>query len=511
MTCRGPCCGIDSETELIQNGYETPPVVVAGFASGGVCQLVHWKDLPEYLPLFLQHNPTTKLVFFNIHFDINAMGREVLLEELKRDGRCMELSIAYKIHAVGSRRGWFPPSVTLEYVARKTLGVQLDKDSGVRTSFTRDMELTDQHLIYLAEDCIATELCGNKYKNLPTETIQARASFVMAEISKNGLLADRDHIMKNREIQINKMADLAKKLRMFGFKVKKETDDLTNLQRISRALEMYGHTDISSRLEAMGKKQFPAAALWLLTANVLSTLADNPPGSVLPSDISDVMKPVIQAVLVETMDWTAKNKQLKPMVESAQKYIRDYLENLNCADAVAEKQPKAEVAIVILENLCEMFKAGLLSESLEAFNTEFQQCYDENLGWLKGTKPPTNAQFIQKHLRKLIASNPGLTFPLTKASEKAVRKYAAKCKREGVEVDQDEVMNLSVFACKRQEMWRLEDVGATDAFLDVYTEYKHAEKLLGTYFTPDYIDGDGRVHSKFNPFVITGRTSIGVR
>ena len=497
--------GIDSETELIQNGYETPPVVIAGFASGGVCQLVMWQDLPEYLPLFLSKNPTTKLVFFNIHFDINAMGRDILLEELKKENRCQELSIAYKIYAVGSSRGWFPPSVTLEYVARKTLGIKLNKEDGTRTSFRRDEPVTDRHMLYLAEDCIATELCGQKYNNLPTETIQARASFVLSEISKNGLKADIEHIKKHREAELLKMAELAKKLRMFGFKVKKETDDLTQIQRISRVAAMFGHNDLESRLTAMDKKSFPGPALWLLTANVLNAISAN--DTPLPSDISDAMHPIIQAALVDDMDWTAKNKPIKEMADKARQYIRDYLSKLGCEDAVADKSPKAEVALTILETLCEKYKAGELADGMEAFDVEFRQCYDENLGWLKGTKPITNAQFIQKHLRKLIASNPGLTFPLTKASEKAVKKYVAKCRREGVNPDDDDIMNLSVFACKRQEMWRLKDVGTTDAFLDVYTSYKHAEKLVSTYFTTDYIDTDGRVHSRFGNYLITGRTS----
>jgi len=242
-----------------------------------------------------------------------------------------------------------------------------------------------------------------------------------------------------------------------------------------------------------------------LTANVLNAISANE--TPLPSDIADAMHPIIQAALVDDMDWTAKNKPIKEMADKARQYIRDYLSKLECADAIAEKSPKAEVALTILETLCEKYKAGELAEGMEAFDVEFRQCYDENLGWLKGTKPITNAQFIQKHLRKLIASNPGLTFPLTKASEKAVKKYVAKCRREGVTPDDDDIMNLSVFACKRQEMWRLKDVGTTDAFLDVYTSYKHAEKLVSTYFTTDYIDTDGRVHSRFGNYLITGRTS----
>lgn len=134
MVCQDQWCGIDSETELIQNRHSWPDVVVAGFCSKGHCQLVWWTDLPVYLPQFLALNPYTTLVFLNLAFDFNVMGRSILLEELKKDNRVIELQANYRMSRM-AEKGWFPGKNTLESITRETLGVNLDKESGVRTSY----------------------------------------------------------------------------------------------------------------------------------------------------------------------------------------------------------------------------------------------------------------------------------------------------------------------------------------------------------------------------------------
>lgn len=103
MVCQDQWCGIDSETELIQNRHSWPDVVVAGFCSKGHCQLVWWTDLPVYLPQFLALNPYTTLVFLNLAFDFNVMGRSILLEELKKDNRVIELQANYRMSRMAEK------------------------------------------------------------------------------------------------------------------------------------------------------------------------------------------------------------------------------------------------------------------------------------------------------------------------------------------------------------------------------------------------------------------------
>ena len=481
---------------------------MAGFSSAGEVQIVRWQHLAEYQPQFLALNPDVKFAFFNNAFDINVMGRELWLAEMCKDNRIMELAVSYKIYLAGTQ-GWIPRRLTLYDVAKKLLGVELNKEDGTRTSFTRETELTEQQILYLAEDCIATELCSLVVNNMPTETLQARASFVLSEISHNGLLVDVNHLEDMRRKLALQMADLAKELRTFGFVVKKDTDKMTQLQRIDRICANFGVADVAAHTEASGKKQFPRAALWVLTANLLAILSST--GKVTPpSDIKQVVTSVVVPVFDPAVDWSAKNKLAKQLEDEAIQSIRSWLLELGCDDAVPVKSPKAEVALTIMEIL-DQFYHELSPEApvdiMPQVNHEFQMCYDENLGWFSGTKPRTNAEFIQAHLRGLLFNNPGLELPLTDAAQDSISEYLAECRKADKEPEPTVLAEKSVYACKRQEMWRLRDMNISDPFLDKYTEYKHAEKLLGTYFNPEHVAEDGRAHSRFTDFLITGRTA----
>ena len=471
-------------------------------------QIVPWYHLAEYQKKFVELNPDVKFVFFNNAFDINVMGRDLWLSEMEKDNRIMELAVSYKIYLAGTQ-GWIPRKVTLYDVAKKLLGVELNKEDGTRTSFTRQSELTEQQILYLAEDCIATELCGSVVNNMPTETLQARASFVLSEISHNGLLVDKEHMQDMRSKLALQMADLAKELRTFGFVVKKDTDKMTQLQRIGRVCQLFGVEDVASHVEASGKKQFPRAALWILAANMYA-LFSAVGKQALPSDIKGVIESVIVPVCDPLVDWSAKNKVLKQLEDQATGCIREWLATLECDDAVPVKTPKADVALTILE-IFEQFYNSPDDQSTVAMmddvNHEFQMCYDENLGWLSGTKPQTNADFIQSHLKGLLNNNPSLELPLTDAAQDNVKEYLSECRKKNLPPDPEVLKSKAVYACKRQEMWRLRDLQISDPFLDKYTEYKHAEKLLGTYFNPEHVAEDGRAHSRFSEFLITGRTA----
>lgn len=490
---------------MIQNKFTWPEVVVAGFASHDEVQIVRWQHLDQYQSMFLAQNPDVKIVFFNNAFDINVMGRDIWIEELKKNNRILELAVSYRIFMDGTS-GFIPQGITLYDVAKRLLGVELNKEDGTRTSFTRDSELTEQQILYLAEDCIATELCGYVVNNMPTETIQARSSFVLSEISHNGIAVDVDHMTKMRNTLSAQMTSLAKELRGLGFRVKDDTDKLTQLQRISRVCELFGVPDVANHVEAVDKKQFPKPALWILTANLLALMRTNG-STTLPSEIKDTVSAAVAVVLDDAIDWSAKNKAAKQLECQALADIRDWLAEIDCADAVPDKSPKADVAITILETIERFYHAPESEDIMTDINAEFIQCYDENLGWLPGTKPKTSSQFIQDHIRGVIKNAPGLELPLTESSQDAIREYLSTCRKNNTLADPAEVDRLSIYTCKRQEMWRLRDLNIKDPFLDKYTEYKHAEKLLGTYFNPKHIAEDGRVHTRYSDFLVTGRTA----
>ena len=455
-------------------------------------------------------NLKTKFAFFNLSFDFNVMGKNQWLELLKQENRILELSTSSKMFFAGTQ-GWIPGKVTLAYVAKHFLGVELNKEDGTRTSFTRETPLTEQQIRYLAEDCISTELCALRVNNLPTETLQARASFVLGEIGFNGMLVDRKHFDRIRGKIVDSMGTSLKELRNFGYRVKQATEDMTQVQRISALVKRVGcKIDVPKQLESSGRSSFPTAALWVWAANILGLFngydertADGSP--VMPSDLRVTTEAIMTPALSPSVDWSAKNKVATNLKNTALESVRNYLDTFECGDCIG-KNPKAEVALVILEVVLDSFDENP-DKVPELFKEEFAMRYDENLGWLSGTKPKKNTDLIQGHLKGLMAANPGLEFPLTESSAKNTKKYLAECAKKAVQPDLEKLSELSVYACKRSEMWRLSDLKIEDKFLDLYTSYKHREKLLNTYLNPETIDSDGRWHTRFNDFLITGRTS----
>ena len=407
------------------------------------------------------------------------MGKDQWLELLKQEGRILELSVASKMHYAGVR-GWIPGKVTLASITKDFIGEELNKEDGTRTSFTRDTPLTEQQIRYLAEDCISTELCALCVNNLPTETLQARASFVLSEIGFNGMLIDRKHFDRIRGKLQQLMSEDLVKLRKFGYRVKQSTEEMTQLQRLEAICKAFGVSGVGKALENTGRSTPPAPAIWILAANVLSLCCSG--DIIIPSELIEVVSNTVAPICAPDVDWSSKNKLVTQFKEAAIASIKGYLETIDCADCVSGKSPKAEVALVILEVILQAIATNS-TDVRGFFDTEFAMRYEENLGWLSGTKPKKNTELIQNHLKGLMAANPGLQFGLTDTSAKNTRKYVTACSRKNEEPDPAELAKLAVYACKRSEMWRMTDLGVNDPFLETYTAYKHREKLLQTYQT----------------------------
>jgi DNA polymerase I-like protein with 3'-5' exonuclease and polymerase domains len=51
------------------------------------------------------------------------------------------------------------------------------------------------------------------------------------------------------------------------------------------------------------------------------------------------------------------------------------------------------------------------------------------------------------------------------------------------------------------------DAVGNDPFLNAFKAYAHLNKIISTYLREDVVGSDGRVHTRFNPMLVTGRTS----
>lgn len=73
---------------------------------------------------------------------------------------------------------------------------------------------------------------------MPTQDIQARASFVLAEIGFNGMLVDQYFLREQAHKISSEMEELAVTLKGFGYRTKSEVDDMTQRERLIRICKM---------------------------------------------------------------------------------------------------------------------------------------------------------------------------------------------------------------------------------------------------------------------------------
>lgn len=511
MVCESQICGIDTETELIKNNYETPPLVLFGACSGHKVQLCEWQYFDEYQPKFLAANPTTKFAFFNGPFDEMVMGEDVWIEELNKDNRVMELQCAYpqwRIATVGK----FVPRFTLEKLTLELLGVQLDKSEDVRLAFERGKQITEQQYVYMAFDAISTAELGVLLNDQPTESIQARGAFVLSKISKNGARVDLQYLAKQRAHWQQVLKESGDKLEAFGYPLKHYYTDFTGREYAKTICRNVGIPEQDFDTIVPEKHLFSSSWWWHAMALYVY-------GGVIESmAISEIRANVRDLLLVISTPMSAKVRtQFTKDVDDNLRELLEKIDCMTCLDGLGGKKPSGSDAWKLLALLSSEYIANgdpkrnyMREEVHEELNRKFYTLHERNMGWLKDTKPVSQAQYLQNHIKKIREQYPDIELQLTEASAKKINelkaaeaKAARKEKRDQVELD---TSDLEVWQVTGKERWRFDDQGIDDPFLNAYWEFKHAEKMLGTYLTDKYVEGDGREHPRFTPYLKTGRT-----
>lgn len=506
MTCTSPIVGIDSETELIKTKSKVPPGVIAGFASGNQVDLVWWEHWDEYIPAFLAQNPQVKISFFNSGFDVKVMGEDYFLPELDKDNRVLELQAAYPSWRIANI-GWFSPKFTLESLSKEFLGVQLDKDESIRLTYHQKMDLTDKHLIYLAEDCISTELLGILLNNQPTESIQARAAFVLAEISRNGMLVDKDFLYAQQNKLKTQIDSLRKELRVFGYVPKQKYEQLKSKELFDAICQIFGIMDSEKILEPV--KSVPAWAWKILFVYLYAHASDKDLPSAVADDIRDLMFLILS---------TPKNMNKSQTMQQINAMAVEILSQIDAAEVVtglgdAKPTSSADPWKAFSHVVALSYETGAcLKNGMDDINSRIFELNEDNMGWLSTAPKRVSAkQFLQTHIRKIMEQYPDLELDLTESSEKnikeAIREESKLAKKEHRAPSPVDITDLQIFKITKADKWRFEDCSIDDPFLNVYFEYQHAQKLLSTYMTDKYIDEvDGRVRPVFRSYLKTGRT-----
>lgn len=182
-----PVLSMDTETELIVD-HTIPRVVLLQVYDGKDVHLVKWPDIPAYLKEFEAWNASAIFVFHNVAFDIAVLDYPDFLIKAADEGRIVDTMYRFSLFKIAQEG--FLAQRSLQHVCKAVLGRDIEKNDEIRLTFTRDKELSKEHLDYAAEDPIDTMDIASALEPQPTEGTQVRGSIALDYISRLGMLVD---------------------------------------------------------------------------------------------------------------------------------------------------------------------------------------------------------------------------------------------------------------------------------------------------------------------------------
>ena len=450
-----PEYGIDTETLLITD-HRVPDGVLAQVAHAEGVDLITWDLWEEYFTVLLAR-ASPMIYMFNAPFDMEVIGHRLLWGLLAK-GRVRDMECRYKLLAI-AERGYYQQPVSLATVARRKLLVALDKDKDVRTGFTREAGITATQAVYGAMDAVATLLLGMKMPEQPTEALQTRGHVALGRVSRRGMLVDRDKMAELREAAVTEKERCADTLDAAGIRLRKTTkcikDIITGLHAVMGVDRAY--------------RQPTALHLRLLFAWCVER-------STLPAE---EFRAAFQAFYTE--EWLAAPVKKKDR-ELEKALFAKIVTALGMPELV--RTGTAAPMALLAARLC---ASKLEGAGPKAVGAAMRALYEENGGWCKERAPMGPAKALQAYMAAA-ESRYGVVFGRTDGGK-----------------DRDPAKQK--IKISKDDMWKLQVKGVADLVLEAYLGYKHCEKQVSTYLDDKIIGVDGRVHSRFNVLVRTGRTS----
>ncbi len=386
-------------------------------------------------------------------------------------GRVRDMQIRIQLNDIATI-GFIPYNhYSLKDCSKQLLGIELDKGEADdpeshRLTFRRGTPITQEQAIYLAWDCISTSALGLCTPECPTEVQHTKGMVVLAHISHNGFPVDMQ-VFEAFEKKLQAQKDEYRlKLLDFGFPdpYAKQKDENGDYKRFVE----------EQALKFIGERTYGELNLCKANMRMALVYAFNFAGE--PDHVAD---------LEESVSYWLCQEKPKNLRKAEQKVFNEMLEEYDQLESLFNAGKEIVMNALlghVLEDLLRQKEAGLpggydLGHAFEAAG----EVIDANPHWLDNEKQVGPKTFLQEHIKGLLAQNPKLELEKTEKSG-------------------DYKLTL-------KDMWRLEDVGVKDPFVDVLTHYKHAEKLISTYLNREYVRPDGKIHSHYQNLMRTGRTS----
>lgn len=199
--------GVDTEYKPRNRGDQSTETAVAGFAwpLAKISHVVWYTDIPEYLRRMDETDPDIPLYMFNAPVDLQALDvwNNCLWRKLWSDDyQIRDLMVRMPLYEI--RTGVFPGyeqglgDYVKKYLQEELGGKSKKKDSGqesIQTSYHRDMELTDQHILYAGKDPIATVELGRlipdqNAEHWDIEKIKSQSFWVLHQMGETGYPVD---------------------------------------------------------------------------------------------------------------------------------------------------------------------------------------------------------------------------------------------------------------------------------------------------------------------------------
>jgi DNA polymerase I-like protein with 3'-5' exonuclease and polymerase domains len=200
-TVDGTLIALDTETELIVDGKPGHPVLYQiADMTNRVCHLVWWEHWEEYSQDWYAKPSFKKatIAMHNAAYDLRILGinfqdgrPDPWMDKVDRDVPLV-VDTGLRFLLIQLESGSSDLTWKLDYAAASVLHVSVSKDKDIRLSFSRNMEVTEDHAYYGAKDTIITGMLAEEMEAdfMPTEDIQLKGSIALASLEENGLAVD---------------------------------------------------------------------------------------------------------------------------------------------------------------------------------------------------------------------------------------------------------------------------------------------------------------------------------
>ena len=536
-TVLGKQIALDTETELIVD-QTFPHLVLLQVCAGGKVDLVRWEDAELYMLKLFRYNPHSLYFMVNAAYDMGVLNMGEFYN-LVDSGQVVNLQDRYKLWEI-SEKGYVRKPDSLANMTKQVLGAELPKDNELRLTFKRDKSPSIGQLAYGAKDVVATWMLATTIPAMPTEAdSQIMGSIVLDAISRVGMLVDQEYFDKLRAKYVVECKRDLEFLELRGYSPLLSKTSAEVLQDGFRALDLDIELDqalTGPPLEYLILRMWTVASLpleqfkarLLLAVNEIKnqeccflsnreyrefyieqTQADYE-GKLKRDRVAKATDAITEADK-DAIFAAAENHRINPFKGKNRKRLNDLVRGILDTSFMydhAVHEPQRLIGLGLHDmardkKLCrwpmasilrELFRAkagkvrGMPEFSVAAFREYIQERSmwygNYSTEWADCMKAEA---FMQARFASIERKNPGVVFSRTAGGKTGKGKQKIQV--------------------SKKDKWIFTKYNIKDEMVETYISYKHSEKMVSTYLNPSHIRADGRVHTRFENYLRTGRTS----